>query len=120
LRDFVDLGEFFMGDVRVAVLDDYWKMAQGAVDWMGLDVASVDFFHDTLIDPAEIIDRLLSYEVLVTTRERTRFSAEVLAGTGGRQANVDMEKATQLGIEVMNTSGSRGRGNSTAELAWAL
>ena len=118
-----------MGDVRVAVLDDYWKMAQGAVDWMGLDVASVDFSHDTLIDPAEIIDRLLSYEVLVTTRERTRFSAEVLAGlpnlkliagTGGRQANVDMEKATQLGIEVMNTSGSRGRGNSTAELAWAL
>ena len=118
-----------MGDVRVAVLDDYWQMAEGAVDWRGLDVSSVDFFHDTLIDPAEIIDRLLSYEVLVTTRERTRFPAEVLAGlpnlkliagTGGRQANVDMEKAAELGIEVMNTSVSRGRGNSTAELAWAL
>ena len=103
-----------MGDVRVAVLDDYWQMAEGAVDWRGLDVSSVDFFHDTLIDPAEIIDRLLSYEVLVTTRERTRFPAEVLAGlpnlkliagTGGRQANVDMDKAAELGIEVMNTSG---------------
>lgn len=118
-----------MGDVRVAVLDDYWQLAEGAVDWRSLDRASVDFFHDTLIEPAEIIDRLLPYEVLVTTRERTRFPAEVLAGlpnlrliagTGGRQANVDIDKAAELGIEVMNTSGSRGRGNSTAELAWAL
>ena len=112
-----------MGDVRVAVLDDYWQMAEGAVEWRSLDGASVDFFHDTLIEPAEIIDRLLPYEVLVTTRERTRFPAEVLAGlpnlrliagTGGRQANVDIDKAAELRIEVMNTSGSRGRGNSTA------
>jgi len=104
-------------------------MAEGAVDWRGLDVASVDFFHDTLIAPAEITDRLLSYEVLVRTRERTRFPAQVLpglpnlkliAGTGCRQANVDMDKAAELGIEVMNTSGSRCRRNSTAEFAWAF
>ena len=37
-----------MGDVRVAVLDDYWQMAEGAVEWRSLDGASVDFFHDTL------------------------------------------------------------------------
>jgi phosphoglycerate dehydrogenase-like enzyme len=118
-----------MADVRVAVLDDYWRMAEDAVDWESLDGASVDFFYDTLVDPAEIIERLMPYEVLVTTRERTRFPAEVLegfpnlkliAGTGARQANVDMEKAAELGVTVLNTSGSRGRGNSTAELAWAL
>lgn len=118
-----------MSDVRVAVLDDYWRMAEDAVDWGSLDVASVDFFCDTLNDPAEIIDRLLRYEVLVTTRERTRFPAEVLtglpnlrliAGTGARQANVDLDKAAELGITVCGTAGSGGRGNSTAELAWAL
>ncbi|MGY8733990.1 MAG: D-2-hydroxyacid dehydrogenase family protein, partial [Pirellulales bacterium] len=81
------------------------------------------------IDPAAIVDRLKPYDALVTTRERTRFPAEVLeglpnlkliAGTGARQANVDMDKAEELGITVLNTSGSRGRGNSTAELTWAL
>ena len=118
-----------MADVRVAVLDDYWRITEATVDWKSLNGASVDFFYDTLIDPAAIVDRLKPYEALVTTRERTRFPAEVLeglpnlkliAGTGARQANVDMDTAEELGITVLNTSGSRGRGNSTAELTWAL
>ena len=118
-----------MADVRVAVLDDYWRITEAAVDWKSLNGASVDFFYDTLIDPAAIVDRLKPYDALVTTRERTRFPAEVLeglpnlkliSGTGARQANVDMDKAEELGITVLNTSGSRGRGNSTAELTWAL
>ena len=118
-----------MADVRVAVLDDYWRITEAAVDWKSLNGASVDFFYDTLIDPAAIVDRLKPYDALVTTRERTRFPAEVLeglpnlkliAGTGARQANVDMDTAEELGITVLNTSGSRGRGNSTAELTWAL
>ena len=118
-----------MADVRVAVLDDYWRITEATVDWKSLDGASVDFFYDTLIDPAAIVDRLKPYDALVTTRERTRFPVEVLeglpnlkliAGTGARQANVDMDKAEELGITVLNTSGSRGRGNSTAELTWAL
>ena len=69
-----------MSDVRVAVLDDYWRMAEKAVDWSSLDGATVDFFYDTLIDPAAIIERLKPYDALVTTRERTRFPAEVLEG----------------------------------------
>ncbi|MDP6666586.1 MAG: D-2-hydroxyacid dehydrogenase family protein [Dehalococcoidia bacterium] len=118
-----------MSDVRIAVLDDYWHIAEGAADWSSLDGASFDFYHDTLIDPAAIVERLKPYDAVVTTRERTRFPAEVLegltnlkviAGTGARQANVDLEKASELGITVCNTSGSRGRGNSTAELTWAL
>ena len=118
-----------MADVRVAVLDDYWRITEATVDWKSLNGASVDFFYDTLIDPAAIVDRLKPYDALVTTRERTRFPAEVLeglpnlkliSGTGARQANVDMDKAEELGITVLNTSGSRGRGNSTAELTWAL
>jgi phosphoglycerate dehydrogenase-like enzyme len=121
-----------MADVRVAVLDDYWRIAEGMVDWGSLGVSTVDFFHDTLIEPGAIVERLKSYDVLVTTRERTRFPAEVLeglpnlkliAGTGRGQANVDLDKAAEQGVTVCVTGGSGGpaaRGNSTAELAWAL
>ena len=114
---------------KMAVLDDYWHIAEDAADWSLLREVSVDFFHDTLIDPDAIIQRLHSYEILVTTRERTRFPAQVLegltnlrliSGTGTGQANVDMRKANELGITVCTTSGSRGRGNTTAELTWAL
>jgi phosphoglycerate dehydrogenase-like enzyme len=121
-----------MGDVRVAVLDDYWRVAEGMVDWSLLSGASVDFFYDTLVESAAIVERLKPYDVLMTTRERTRFPAEVLeglpnlkliAGTGRGQANVDLDKAAEMGITVCVTGGSGGpaaRGNSTAELAWAL
>ena len=114
---------------KIAVLDDYWHIAEDAADWKSLQGVNVDFFHDTLIDLDAIIQRLHSYEILVTTRERTRFPAQVLegltnlrliSGTGTGQANVDMRAANELGITVCTTNGSRGRGNTTAELTWAL
>ena len=86
------------------------------------------FCCDTILDPDALVARLEPYEAIATTRERTRFPQEVLArlpnlkviaGTGGRQANVDMDAATKLGIAVCITKGSAGRGNTTAELAWA-
>lgn len=114
---------------RIAVLDDYLHFAEGAADWNSLSGADIDFFHETLLDQDALVERLTPYEVLVTTRERTRFPRAVLerlpnlrliAGTGGRQANVDMDAATQLGIVVCITGGGPSRGNATAELAWAL
>jgi phosphoglycerate dehydrogenase-like enzyme len=114
---------------RVAVLDDYLHFAEGAADWSSLSGVQIDFFHETLLDHDALVERLAPYEALVTTRERTRFPREVLerlpnlrliAGTGGRQANVDMDAATELGIVVCITGGGPSRGNATAELAWAL
>ena len=113
---------------RIAVLDDYMKMAEGAVDWALLD-AEVAFFYDTIHDEDALVARLQSFDALVTMRERTRFPRSVLerlpnlkliAGTGRRQANVDHAAATELGIPVCVTVGSGGQGNSTAELTWAL
>ncbi len=114
---------------RIAVLDDYLHVAENEVDWSSLGDAQVDIFHDTLHDQDALVARLEPYSVLMTMRERTRFPREVLerlpnlkliAGTGGRQANVDMEAANELGIAVCGTRGGPTRGNSTAELAWAL
>lgn len=104
-------------------------IAEKSADWASLPGSSVDFFHDPLLDPTAIVKRLKPYDALVTTRERTRLPAEVLtglnnlkliAGTGRGQANVDLVQATRLGILVCTTGGTPGRGNSTAELAWAL
>ena len=114
---------------RMAVLDDYWRVASELADWDSLAGVDVDFFHDTLLDHDALVERLLPFEVLVTTRERTRFPRAVLtrltnlkliAGTGGRQANVDMSAAGELGITVCITRGGAVRGNATAELAWGL
>jgi phosphoglycerate dehydrogenase-like enzyme len=114
---------------RIAVLDDYLHFAEGVADWGSLDGTTVEFFHDTLLNEDAVVRRLEPFEVLVTTRERTRFPRQVLerlpnlrliAGTGGRQANVDMDAANELGIVVCITGGRTSRGNSTAELAWAL
>jgi len=114
---------------RIAVLDDYWQVASDLADWDSLPGVDVDFFHDTLLDHDALVARLLPYEVLVTTRERTRFPRAILtrlpnlkliAGTGGRQANVDMSATGELGIIVCITGGGAGRGNATAELAWGL
>ena len=114
---------------RVAVLDDYLHIAEEAADWTSLPDTTVEFFHDTLLDQDALVDRLTGFDVLVTTRERTRFPAEVLerlpglkliAGTGARQANIDMDAAKRLGILVCTTGSLPSRGNTTSELTWAL
>ena len=114
--------------IRVAVLDDYLHLAEGAVDWATLGV-EVDFFHDTIHQTDALVARLEPYDALVTMRERTRFPREVLerlprlkliAGTDRRQANVDHQTATELGIPVCVTVGSGAQGNTTVELTWAL
>ncbi|NKB68219.1 MAG: D-2-hydroxyacid dehydrogenase family protein [Candidatus Latescibacteria bacterium] len=113
---------------RIAVLDDYLHLAATAAAWDSLD-AEVVFFHDTLHDTDALVQRLAPFHALVTMRERTRFPGPVLerlpnlqliAGTGRRQANVDLAAATQLGIPVCVTTGSGAQGNTTAELTWGL
>ena len=114
---------------RVAVLDDYLRIAKDAADWDSVPDASLTFFHDTLTDADALVERLEPFDAILMMRERTRFPREVLSrlpnlrllsGTGGRQAHVDMEAAIELGIIVCGTGGGATRGNATAELTWAL
>ena len=114
---------------RIAILDDYLHLAEGSADWASLPVESIDIFDDTILDQDALVERLAPFDVLVTTRERTRFPSEVLdrlpnlkliAGTGARQANIDMDAANRLGITVCITGSLPSRGNSTSELTWAL
>jgi len=114
--------------LKIAVLDDYMRLAEDAAEWATLE-AEVTFYYETLHESDALVARLEPYDILVTTRERTRFPGDILkrlpnlkliAGTGRRQANVDLEVATDLGIPVCVTGGTGTRGNTTAELTWGL
>jgi phosphoglycerate dehydrogenase-like enzyme len=122
--------------MRVAVLDDYHRIAHELADWPSLGV-EVDFF-DRPIAREQLPQVLAPYDTLVLMRERTAFPREVLqqlgqlkllVTTGMRNAAVDIEFLKAGGVRVCGT-GIPGYGNtalepapglpSTIELAWAL
>lgn len=113
--------------MRVAVLDDYQRVALSMADWSPvLRRADVDVFSDHVRDVAPLVDRLSPYDVVVLMRERTPFSAEVInqlerlrliVTTGPRNASIDIEAARARGVVV---SGTGSLGTAPAELTWAL
>ena len=112
---------------RVAVLDDYQRVAASLAAWntLGPDV-EVQFFHDPPAEPRALADRLRSFDAVVAMRERTAFPRELLAElprlrllvtTGARNAAIDVEAARERGVVV---SGTGGLPYPTAELTWGL
>jgi phosphoglycerate dehydrogenase-like enzyme len=111
--------------LRVAVLDDYQRVAEGLAAWRGL-AADVTFFHDHLGGDDVVVARLAPFAVIVAMRERTPFSRarlerlpnlRLLVTTGRGNAAIDVEAAHDLGVVV---SGTDGLVAPTAELTWAL
>ncbi len=122
--------------MRIAVLDDYHRIAHELADWASLG-AEVDFF-DRPIARERLPVALAAYDVLVLMRERTAFPREVLerlpalrllVTTGMRNAAVDIDYLRERGVLVCGT-GIPGYGGtdlepppgvpSTIELTWAL
>jgi phosphoglycerate dehydrogenase-like enzyme len=113
--------------IRVAILDDYQKVAQHFADWGSLLPGSeVRFFHDHLSTEDDLVLRLASFEAVVAMRERTPFprtlltrlpNLRLLVTTGARNAAIDVAAARELGITV---AGTEGLPYPTAELTWAL
>ncbi len=113
--------------MKIAVLDDYQRVALKLADWSVLPVdAQVLAFSDHWTNLDTLKEKLDTFEVVVAMRERTPFPRELLellpnlqllVTTGMRNASIDMNAATNLGILVC---GTRGGGLTTAELAWGL
>jgi phosphoglycerate dehydrogenase-like enzyme len=109
--------------MRIAVLDDYQRVAHRFADWSLVGEHEVTFFHEPLEDPAAA---LAPFEVVCAMRERTGFpeqlfgrlpSLRLLVTTGRRNAAIDMDAAVAHGVTVCGTDVP---GASTAELTWAL
>jgi phosphoglycerate dehydrogenase-like enzyme len=113
--------------VRIAVLDDYQNIALSMADWSVLDMrAAITVFNDYMADPDAVVDRLQSFDIVCVMRERTPMTRAIIerlprlrliASTGMRNASIDLEAASERGVEVMYTGYSS---TPTIELTWAV
>jgi len=113
--------------INIAILDDYQNVGLDFGGWSDLPSnTTVTVFNTGIEDESELVSKLLPFQILVTMRERTWLTKSTLekltnlrliAATGGRQSNIDMTAATNLGITICNTGAP---GHSTAELTWGL
>ena len=113
--------------IRVAILDDYQRVALDAADWGAvLQRARVDVFHDHLAAADAVVARLAPYDVVCMMRERTPLSRDIIdrlprlkliCSTGRRNASIDMTAAAARGIEIAHTSYAS---TPTVEHTWAL
>jgi len=113
--------------LQVGVIDDYQDAAREFGPWAELaGRADVTIFNDHVTDTDALAERLAPFDVIVATRERTRFPRQVLqrlprlrllVSTGMGSAHIDLAAARELGITV---SGTAGRPEPPAELTWAL
>ena len=112
---------------RVAVLDDYQKVALSIADWKILEPeAEVQAFADNLVDVPRLAERLHTFDAAVLMRERTPFpralferlpNLRLLVTAGMRNASIDMAAAAEKGVLV---TGTEMLGHPTAELTWGL
>ena len=114
---------------RIAVLDDWQKIARRSADWSALTArADVHFFETPFADENDAARRLADFDIVLATRERTPFPASLVARlpklkmfglTGARAALIDAAAMIARGITVCYTGGGPS-GTSTAELALGL
>lgn len=113
--------------MRVAVLDDYLKVAPDLADWQYLN-AEVSFFSD-FIAPHTSAEVLAPFDVIVAMRERSAFPASLinalpnlrlLVTTGLRNNSIDLQACRDKGVVVCGAPGDPKSTGATAELTWAL
>ena len=112
---------------KVAILDDYQRVALMLADWSPLQGrVKVDVYTETLHDEDALVERLKPYAIICAMRERTKFPASLLdklpnlkfiATTGSPNRGIDVVHARGKGV-VVSCTGSAG--NSTLEHIWAL
>jgi phosphoglycerate dehydrogenase-like enzyme len=116
-----------MSRPRVAVLDDWQRVARDLVDWTPLtERAEVAFFHEPLGGPERVVAALAGFDAILAMRERTAFPDAVVARlprlrffniTGRRARGLDV--MLDRGITVAITGGGE-TGEDTAQHALAL
>ncbi len=112
--------------VAVAILDDFQDVTRKLADWGRLPPhVSLSVFNDH-VEGETLIGRLLPFDVLVVTRERTPLPRSLIeklpylklvVTAGMRNLGIDLAACRERGVLVCGTgSGS----STTAELAWGL
>ena len=116
--------------MKLAILDDYMRVSQGAANWDGVRRRGVEItvFDTAFSSVDDAAAKLAPFEIVNLLRERTHFpralierlpNLKLIAMTGRRAPSLDIAAATDRKVLVCNTHGGEG-GASTAELAWTL
>lgn len=116
--------------IRVAVLDDWQRIARNSTDWSPLmGRAEVVFFEHAFNDEDDAAEKLADFEIVLSMRERTPLPASLinrlprlrmLGITGAQNRALDTAACTARGVVVCNTAGGGASEAATAELALGL
>jgi D-3-phosphoglycerate dehydrogenase len=114
---------------RVAVLDDWQRVARACADWSRLEAqAEVRIFDAAFDSEDDAAAALAGFDIILAIRERTPFPRSLIDRlpklrmfglTGSRAGRIDLAYLQQRGVLVCCTDGGPGV-ESTAELALAL
>jgi phosphoglycerate dehydrogenase-like enzyme len=114
--------------MKLAILDDYQRVALKSADWKRLKGVDVQVFHEAFKSQEDAVEKLKPFDILCPMRERTAFPRTLLeklpnlkfvAMTGFRAGSMDSKYLGERGIPVSNTRTGNGT-SSTAELCWGL
>ena len=112
---------------KIAILDDWQRVAETAADWSELRRrADLTFFHEPLGGAENVVRSLCDFDVILAMRERTAFPLEVIErlprlrffNMTGRRAR-GLDDMVRRGIVVSITGGGES-GEDTAEHTLAL
>ena len=104
--------------IKLALLDDYQKVAMRLADWDRLKKRGVEItaFHEPFASIDDAVAKLAPFQVLQLLRERTAFpralieklpNLKFMVLTGARASSLDDKAATERGIPISNTPGGR-------------
>jgi phosphoglycerate dehydrogenase-like enzyme len=113
--------------LRCAILDDYQRVALASAPWSSLQgQVELHVLHEHIAERANLVRAIRDCEIVVATRERTRFDRDTLRAlpalrllvtTGMQNASIDLVAASELGVTVCGTRGWPGH---TVDLTFAL
>jgi D-3-phosphoglycerate dehydrogenase len=116
--------------MKLAILDDYQRVALASADWGRLERRGVEItiFHEAFASVDDAVRQLAPFEILCLMRERTAFpralverlpNLKFVSLTGLRAGTLDSKALGERGIPVSNTRAGASTG-LTAELCWGL
>ena len=119
--------------MKVAILDDYARIALEVADWSPVQARTEVVVFDRHLSEDEAAEALKDFDVLVTVRERMALPGSLIERLpklklitiiGMSLPNLDMAAATRRGVIVCHSNfgapAFRSVANATPELAWGL
>ena len=106
--------------MKLALLDDYQKVAMRMADWDRLKKRGVEItvFHEPFTSIDDAAQKLAPFDMLGLLRERTAFpralieklpNLKFMVLTGARAASLDDKAATERGIPISHDAGRHAR-----------